>query len=561
MTLMRMWAVLTVVSVLPVFATTYFVDNCVIVGSDSNNGTSITTPWLTVAKVNSSTFAAGDSVLFQRTCLWREQLTIPSSGASGNPLTIGAYGSGAAPVLRGADFLTSWTPELNYSGGVSQTVYYTSASVQPKQVFQDGARLATAASKSAMTPGSAWWDATNNRIYVETTAADPPAGHTIENSTRDYGATANRKSYLTVTGLQFDMGLLGGYYQTGGGTGITLQGLTVLSNSWFGILLDDQTNAWNNITVMYCVARYNGGTGIGLDQIGDNIVIQSNDASWNVQLNTVPDFQAGIRLYGGTSTGTSNPNTLTHVLIKWNSTDHNGIDSNSERGYGIWCDTCGGTQLLTANEASWNSKGGLQMECATFGGTMSYNVAHHNGTAGILLSRWAHGTTVSNNTAYANLWNIWIQGQFGGGDAYKMQNNLIENNLAMGATGSGLRAIYGGENDGVNGSGNVYAYNDIGPAASGFVEWGIGTLYGTLASWQTASSQANNLAVDPLLANPGPGIFNLGGSLSVGSPAIGAGTNIGVNYNQALNPATPFPWELVTQCSAWNIGAFGQSGC
>src|ERR1700674_5754246 len=78
----------------PAWATTYYVDNCVVVCSDSNNGTNTATPWLTIAKVNGSSFNPGDSVLFEKTCLWREELAIPSPGTFGNPITISSYGSG-----------------------------------------------------------------------------------------------------------------------------------------------------------------------------------------------------------------------------------------------------------------------------------------------------------------------------------------------------------------------------------------------------------------------------------------------------------------------------------
>ena len=89
----------------PLWATTYYVDNCVSVGNDRNNGTSPSTPWLTINKVNTSKFNPGDSILFQSTCTWREQLTVPSSGAAGSPITFGAYGTGAAPIISGADVL------------------------------------------------------------------------------------------------------------------------------------------------------------------------------------------------------------------------------------------------------------------------------------------------------------------------------------------------------------------------------------------------------------------------------------------------------------------------
>jgi hypothetical protein len=87
----------------PARATTYYVDNCVAPGSDSNNGTSTATAWLTVAHVNAQSFNPGDSVLFQRTCVWYgTSLTIPSGGSSGSPVTFGAYGTGANPILKGS---------------------------------------------------------------------------------------------------------------------------------------------------------------------------------------------------------------------------------------------------------------------------------------------------------------------------------------------------------------------------------------------------------------------------------------------------------------------------
>jgi len=91
--------------VAPVRATTYFVAAG---GSDSNNGTNGATPWQTVAKVNGAAFSPGDSILFNRGDAWYgTSLVVPSSGSSGAPITFGAYGSGANPMLKGSTFLTT----------------------------------------------------------------------------------------------------------------------------------------------------------------------------------------------------------------------------------------------------------------------------------------------------------------------------------------------------------------------------------------------------------------------------------------------------------------------
>jgi hypothetical protein len=89
-------------------AATYYVDNCVVMGSDSNNGTSTATPWLTIAHVNAQIFNPGDSILFRRACLWHEKLLPPSSGSSGSQITFADYGSGNKPILDGATAPAHW---------------------------------------------------------------------------------------------------------------------------------------------------------------------------------------------------------------------------------------------------------------------------------------------------------------------------------------------------------------------------------------------------------------------------------------------------------------------
>ncbi len=97
--------VLFLIAAAPCLATTYFVAAA---GSDSNAGTSSGAPWQTIAKVNSSTFAAGDSVLFNRGDIWYgTALVVPSSGSSGSPITFGAYGAGANPIIKGATNLNT----------------------------------------------------------------------------------------------------------------------------------------------------------------------------------------------------------------------------------------------------------------------------------------------------------------------------------------------------------------------------------------------------------------------------------------------------------------------
>ncbi len=81
-------------------AATYYVDATG--GNDSNNGTASTTAWQTLTKVNGSTFAPGDFILFKRGVTFMGNLVVGQSGTSGKPSTIGAYGSGGRPLLNAA---------------------------------------------------------------------------------------------------------------------------------------------------------------------------------------------------------------------------------------------------------------------------------------------------------------------------------------------------------------------------------------------------------------------------------------------------------------------------
>jgi hypothetical protein len=76
--------------------TAYYVDTG---GNDTNDGITPTTPWRTLAKVNSSLLSPGDLILLKRGEVWQEELIVPSSGATGTPISFDAYGIGDPPVI------------------------------------------------------------------------------------------------------------------------------------------------------------------------------------------------------------------------------------------------------------------------------------------------------------------------------------------------------------------------------------------------------------------------------------------------------------------------------
>lgn len=81
-------------------AATYYVDATL--GNNSNNGTSTSTPWQTLAKVSGTTFSPGDSILFKRGETFAGTLVVGQSGTNGNPITYSTYGTGDRPLINAA---------------------------------------------------------------------------------------------------------------------------------------------------------------------------------------------------------------------------------------------------------------------------------------------------------------------------------------------------------------------------------------------------------------------------------------------------------------------------
>lgn len=95
-------------SILTARATTFHIAHD---GSDSNAGTSSGAPWKTIARMMQSIFTIqpGDQILFKRGGTYEGNLEIPLSGTASQHIVVGAYGTGAAPIISGSKAVTTWT--------------------------------------------------------------------------------------------------------------------------------------------------------------------------------------------------------------------------------------------------------------------------------------------------------------------------------------------------------------------------------------------------------------------------------------------------------------------
>lgn len=103
----------------PVSAATYYVSrsdgndqNCTgLASTPYTSGTQVACPWQSIAKLNVTSFEPGDSVLFKKGDLWREEFIMPSAGVEGNPITYASYGEGDKPKIYGSYQPATWELE------------------------------------------------------------------------------------------------------------------------------------------------------------------------------------------------------------------------------------------------------------------------------------------------------------------------------------------------------------------------------------------------------------------------------------------------------------------
>ena len=517
-----------------------------VTGNDSNNGTSAATPWLTISHVNARTFNPGDSVLFQTGCTWREQLTAPSSGASGSPITFSYYGTGASlPRITGANIQSSWTFE-------SGIFYYAPAyASNPGTVSNNGALLYQMAAKANVVNATQWWyDSTDKRVYI----GFNPSGNTVEIGTRSMAVTSNGSSYVTFDHLWMESGTAQTAFASSGLTNVAFSN-NLVKNAVSGIATSSTVGS--NGQILNNTIYNTNGVGI--------IVGNGNIAGWMISGNSVSyagyaDPSGGTQcsgIYVSVGTGTGN-------IIQNNDTFNNGLGpgnpSNVEC-HGIYLDSNpGGTQVtIQYNKAHDNFGAGIQVHSSN--AVVAYNLVYGN-AMGILVEHSPIGVHIYNNTIASN----YHSGDTGADAGLCLQDNgttvsALNNNIFYGnyyiANSSTLynRQIYvttGSPNPSITASDNNLFYGS--DAAGEILVDYQGTGY-TFATWKGLGFDAHGVSADPKFTKPGSGDF----TLQSGSPAVDAGTNLGATYQFGLDPRTSFPWGTLnqnSQGSGWEIGAF-----
>lgn|GEM_PF-1938050 len=172
-------------------ATIYYVSPA---GNDASTGTSTSGPWRTIAKVDAANLGSGDQVLFLRGGTWRETLTPHVSG-----LTFGAYGTGARPIISGANLVTTtWTQ-------VGTNVWSTvvGGSDLTNVWFNTVVGTPVTSVAAIIGPGQWYWNGSRLYVYQVGNPATTLTAPGVEITRRDVALLLNNIGSITVEHLGF----------------------------------------------------------------------------------------------------------------------------------------------------------------------------------------------------------------------------------------------------------------------------------------------------------------------------------------------------------------------
>ena len=449
--------------------------------SDNGDG-SQSSPWNSLDSVNAATFGPGDQILFARGTTCHGALTPQGSGASGAPIVIDTYGTGAKPVIAG-----------------------------------DGA------TDAVLLDNQQYWEIRNLEITNH--------GATVQNRRgvhivlQDFGSGNHyRLTNLTIHDVNgADTKDLGG----SGGIQFDVQGNSV-KTKYNDVVLDGNDiysvdRSGINMSSDWMCRASTGYEGCNPDH--SNTYYPWTD--FVVQNNTVHDIggdgivmqytQNGLAQNNVAYDTAARPNGDNAAIWVWNA-DNVTFQYNeayatqklSDNGDGMAWDADYGTDgTVYQYNYSHDNVGGMAMFCgcgdlagaATTNATFRYNVSQNDGSQ-VLRDYGENNGTFYNNTIYEPA-DSTAEILTTGGPTLTVANNIIVNN------GSG-----GYDYDGTTFTTNI------------------------MAGSNTANIPPGQISSDPQLASPGSGATGLGTvggyQLTDGSPAIGAGTvipdNGGLDY-------------------------------
>lgn len=585
----------------------YYVDS--VGGKDSNSGTSETSPWQSVAQVNSSSFNPGDHIFFKRGDTWRDLLAISSSGVAGNPIVIDAYGSGAAPTFSGADLI----PESAWAqcSGCQSNVWQATVSTEPNIVMFNGATGSAKTSPAALaTAGDWYWASGVLRVWCSKNPGSAYTNPGVEAGDRELVVDLSGLAYITLQSLQLaggngipTNGLIYAHERDGVSPhDLVLNNLMLINGAGHGVHLEDCNNCQIRGLTISGMAS-DGISLVSLDPahpiargsiVGNTVTTSHHDgiATYGCAIGgncQGLDFPQGVFISGLTISDNTVHDNGEGIYLQWtnksevssNTVFHNTDTTNpAAEGGGIELEASSGN-LVQKNLIYSNRGNGMELSNDAGAGTtltgasrntVEYNALHDNGGNGLFTN---DAPSQSNQFFYNLVWNHvngacfladGVNHAFLGNvcwhnstaiDLYTststpvtahitIENNIIANSIT--------RAVH--IESGVQPLTLVFDNNDY-DFGSGGEFLLFNTAYG-LSGWQSAAGfDLHSLVADPqfVSATPSaPADF----VTQPTSPSIGTGAALGPSVSQGLAPGSTWPSNVnsATQPQKWDIGAF-----
>jgi hypothetical protein len=517
--------------------TTYYVSNS---GSDSNNGTSPSTPWQTIGHVNAQVYAYDDNILFNGGQTFSDAgLSLGTSNYDGtNPpkashlLTIGSYGSGNATIA----------PTGAHGIKMTDIGYYEIENL-------------TITGDNTSGKNGVWVNLTG---AVSTLAAITLSTLTISNFGQ-CGIYAVSTSYsVTVTALTITGCVISGCTEGTGISGQASGGIYVTGAMGGDAHPTSTTRIFSSPTLSNCTVHdCQGASGTGNATSGQGIAVQS---STNALITNCLVYNCGANNQAGNGPTGLMFISCTNSVIKFcetynistgNGSDGDGIDLDGDTsGCTIeycYVHACNGFGLMLYSYTTGDNNNN------TIRWNIVQNVGNSNFPAIFVGGASPSGGKIYNNTVFCGANSTpCASGGSASGDAVFYNNIFFQNNNFVIIKALGTSYTFDGNCYYAPNGGDIATYN--------------GTSYTTLSGFQTGASQeAHGVEENPALQNAGSG-GTVGGysppaplayHLLGTSPLIGIGRDLNADYS--INPGSQ-DFYGTTLSTPYNIGAYGKVG-
>jgi hypothetical protein len=277
------------------FGTTYYVDSSW--GNDSSTGTSINTPWQTIAKINNYSFHGGDSILFKRGGIWKERLVFPSSGNAFIPIVIGSYGEGNLPIITGVNNYNGWN-NTNTWTLAKNNIWSRKQLENPQRMWVNGKEILRNIEIDSLDGVKYNWAWEKSKLYLYSDGNPATTFSSMEVNVFLDVVRINNKYFIIIGDIKIEGGS-GFALSILGGNNIVVENCNIGTYSRQGIHIceyDGISSSFVKIDNCMLDSKFNFsyGKNKGID---DGILVSSGANNCVIKNNTIKDFgHAGIYL-------------------------------------------------------------------------------------------------------------------------------------------------------------------------------------------------------------------------------------------------------------------------